>query len=77
MRRLGTPGTVCAVDIWDFAMPVAFGSLAGFAAGLAARHLMDGERSPTQDAAAHVIHAAVFWAVGGLTFVLRQRRAHH
>lgn len=73
-RQLAAP--TCDVDIWDFAIPVAFGSMAGFGAGLAARMLMDGERSRTKDAMAHVVHAATFWAVAGLTFVLRQRRPH-
>jgi len=74
---IAAPETACAVNIWDFALPVAFGSMAGFVAGIGARKLMDGERTATKDALAHVAHAAAFWLVGGLTFVLRQRRPHH
>lgn len=75
-RQLANPGT-CDVNFWDFAMPVAFGSLAGFLAGLGARALMSNERHSTQDAAAAVAHAIGFWTFGGLTWVLRQRRPHH
>lgn len=64
----------CDVSFWDFAMPVAFGSLAGLAAGFAARRLMIHEKPHTQEAIASVAHAAAFWIFGGVTFVLRQRR---
>lgn len=67
----------CEVEILDFAMPVAFGSVAGLLAGIGARKLMDGSnRDKTKDAMAHVINAATFTLVAGLTFVLRQRRPH-
>lgn len=74
-RQLANPGT-CDVRFWDFALPVAFGSIAGLGASLAARKLMSNDRPGTQDAIAAVTHAAAFWLFGGLTFVLRQRHRH-
>lgn len=74
---IAAPDAACSVNIYDFVLPVALGSMAGFLAGISARKLMDGERTATKDALAHVAHAAGFWLVGGLTFVLRQRRPHH
>jgi hypothetical protein len=74
---IAAPEAACAVNIWDFALPVALGSIAGLVAGMGARKLMDGEHSATKDAIAHVAHAVGFWMVGGITFVLRQRRPHH
>lgn len=73
--QLARPGS-CEVRFWDFALPVAFGSIAGMGAGMAARMLMSRERSGTQEAAAGVAHAIAFWTFGGLTFVLRQRFRH-
>lgn len=73
-RSLAAP--TCDVRIYDLVLPIAFGSMAGFVAGIGARRLMDGERSTTKDAIAHVAHAVTFWAVAGMTFVLRQRRPH-
>lgn len=73
--QLANPGT-CDVKIWDFALPVAFGSMAGLGAGLVARRLVRRDKPGTQDAIAAVTHAAAFWLFGGLTFVLRQRHRH-
>jgi hypothetical protein len=72
---LQQPGS-CDVSIVDFALPVAFGSVAGLGAAFAARKLASHERPGTQDAAAVVAHAVAFWLFGGLTFVLRQRHKH-
>ncbi|MBV8722246.1 MAG: hypothetical protein JO277_08860 [Candidatus Eremiobacteraeota bacterium] len=65
-----------AVDIDDFVIPVGLGSVAGFLAGMGARALMNGDHDKTKEAFAHIAHAAAFWIVGGLAFVLRQRRPH-
>ncbi len=73
--QLANPGT-CDVRFWDFALPVAFGSMAGLGMSMMARLLSAGERPGTQEAAASVAHAIGFWTFGGLTFVLRQRRRH-
>jgi hypothetical protein len=73
--QLGNPGE-CDVKFWDFALPVAFGSIAGLGAAWAARRIASHERPGTQDAAASVAHAVGFWLFGGLTFVLRQRHRH-
>lgn len=74
---IAAPEAACAVNIYDFVLPIAFGSMAGFVAGIGARKLMDGERTATKDALAHVAHAATFWIVAGTMFVFRQRRPHH
>jgi hypothetical protein len=68
---------MCDVSVWDFALPVMLGSLAGAGAGTVARRFMRDERPKTQAAIFTITHAAAFWLVGGLVFVLRQRRAHH
>ena len=73
--QLANPGT-CDVKFWDFALPVAFGSIAGLGASYAARQLMSREKPGTQDAGAAVAHAVAFWLFGGLTFVLHQRHKH-
>ncbi len=73
--QLANPGT-CDVRIWDFALPVAFGSVAGLGAAWAARQIAASEKPGTRDAAATVAHAVAFWLFGGLTFVLRQRHKH-
>ena len=73
--QLANPGT-CDVRFLDFALPVAFGAIAGLGMGMAARLLAAGERPATQEAAASVAHAIGFWTFGGLTFVLRRRRRH-
>ncbi len=74
-RQLAIRGS-CDVTLSDFMFPATVGSAAGVVAGIAARLLMDGERSTAKDAAAHVVETGVFLLVGGLTFVLRQRRRH-
>jgi len=74
-RQLAHPGA-CDVTLSDFMFPATIGSAAGVMAGIVARLLMDGERSTAKDAAAHVVETGVFLLVGGLTFVLRQRRQH-
>ena len=74
-RQLANPGS-CDVRFWDFALPVAFGSIAGLGMSMAARILTAGEQPGTLDAAASVAHAIGFWTFGGLTFVLRQRHRH-
>ncbi len=63
----------CDVNFWDFALPVALGSLAGLCASIGTRRLMQEERPRTQEAGAAVAHAVAFWAFGGMTFVLRSR----
>jgi len=73
--QLANPGT-CDVRFWDFALPVAFGSIAGLGASWAARKIASHEKPGTQDASAAVAHAVAFWLFGGLTFVLRQRHRH-
>ncbi len=75
-RQLAIRGPSCDVTLSDFMFPATIGSAAGVVAGIAARLLMDGERSTAKDAASHVVETGVFLLVGGLTFVLRQRRAH-
>ncbi len=74
-NHLSAPGT-CDVQFWDFALPVALGSMAGLGAAVGARALMRDEKPGTQAAAASVANAVAFWLVGGLTFVMRQRRRH-
>lgn len=64
------------VRLSDFMIPVSIGSVAGFIAGVLARKAMDGEHDATKDTAAAVVNAGVFMLVGGLMFVLRQRRVH-
>jgi hypothetical protein len=63
-----------AVD--DFLIPATIGSIAGLGAGAMVRKMLDGEHDTAKDAAAYIVNSAVFLLVGGLTFVLRQRRAH-
>lgn len=70
------PEYACAVHIKDFIVPATVGSVVGLGAGFLARRVMDGEHSATKDAAAYVVNTAVFLLVGGLMFVLRQRRPH-
>lgn len=72
---LANPGT-CDVTLSDFMLPATIGTAAGAVAGIVARMLLDGERHTAKDAAAHVVETGVFLLVGGLTFVLRQRRRH-
>lgn len=74
-RQLAHPGS-CDVTLADFMFPATIGTAAGVVAGVVARMLLDGERSTAKDAAAHVVESGVFLLVGGLTFVLRQRRRH-
>ncbi len=74
-RQLAIPGS-CDVTLGDFMFPATVGTVAGTVAGIIARVMMDGERSTAKDAAAHVVETGVFLLVGGLTFVLRQRRQH-
>ena len=73
-RQLAQPS--CDVRFWDFALPVAFGSMAGLGAGFVAGKLMAHERTSTRAAFAAVSHAAAFWLFGGLTWVLYTRRPH-
>lgn len=76
-QLLAAPDYACSVSFLDFALPVMIGSLAGLGAGLAARAIMANERQGTRDAAASVARSGAFWFVGGMLFVLRQRRPHH
>lgn len=74
-RQLAIRGS-CDVTLSDFMFPATVGSAAGIVGGIVARMLLDGERSTAKDAAAHVVETGIFLLVGGLTFVLRQRRQH-
>jgi len=62
------------VRLSDFMVPATVGSIAGFAAGVAVRALMDGEHDTTKDAAAYMVNSGVFLLVGGLMWVIRQSR---
>ena len=77
MRYLGDPAscpTKCDVRFWDFALPVAFGSAAGLGVSFLAQHLAANEKAATRATLGAVTHAAAFWLVGGITWVLWTRR---
>lgn len=63
------------VHLKDFLIPVSIGSVAGFVAGLITRAALDGEHDTAKDAASYLVNSGVFMAVGGLVWVIRQRRA--
>lgn len=62
------------VRVSDWMIPATIGSLAGFAAGILTRKLLDGEHDSTKDSAAYLVNSGVFLIVGGLSWVFRQSR---
>lgn len=62
------------VRLSDFLIPVSIGSVAGFVAGMITRAALDGEHDSAKDAASYIVNSGVFMIVGGLTWVIRQRR---
>lgn len=76
MRRRHLLAGAQPISLDDFMIPATIGSIAGLGAGALVRKMLDGEHDTAKDAAAYIVNSAIFLLVGGLTFVLRQRRAH-
>lgn len=68
------PEYACHVSFSKFATAVAAGSAAGFVGSLIGRFATRRETHVTQEAMATFAHAAAFWLVGGVTWVMITRR---
>ncbi len=74
MRQLGAATPNCEVQVNNWVIPTAVGSVAGFIGGMAVRSLLKNDADATRHAFGYIAETTTFMLVGGFVWAWMARR---